>query len=83
MANSGGTSLMFAAGAGHTEAATVLLDAGADVNAKLQATPEFLEQVRHLRTRECELLLYTELNNRKMGDPFFDIAEVYGSVGFN
>lgn len=46
MANSGGTSLMFAAGAGHTEAAKVLLDAGADVNAKLQATPEFLEQVR-------------------------------------
>lgn len=46
MANSGGTSLMFAAGAGHTEAATVLLDSGANVNAKLQATPEFLEQVR-------------------------------------
>lgn len=46
MANSGGTSLMFASGAGHTEAAKVLLDAGADVNAKLQATPEYLEQVR-------------------------------------
>lgn len=45
MANSGGTSLMFAAGAGHLEAAKVLLDAGADVNAKLKATPEFLEQV--------------------------------------
>lgn len=46
MANSGGTSLMFAAGAGHTEAAEVLIAAGADVNAKLQAKPEFLEQVR-------------------------------------
>lgn len=45
MANSGGTSLMFAAGAGHTGAATVLINAGADVNAKLQASPEFLEQV--------------------------------------
>ena len=45
MANSGGTSLMFAAGAGHTEAAEVLIAAGADVNAKLQAKPEFLEQV--------------------------------------
>lgn len=45
MANSGGTSLMFAAGAGHVDAARVLLDAGADVNAKLKATPEFLDQV--------------------------------------
>lgn len=36
---------MFAAGAGHVEAAKVLLDAGADVNTKLKATPEFLEQV--------------------------------------
>lgn len=36
---------MFAAGAGHMETARVLLDAGADVNAKLKATPEFLEQV--------------------------------------
>lgn len=39
---------MFAAGAGHVETARVLLDAGADVNAKLKATPEFLEQVRVL-----------------------------------
>lgn len=46
MANSGGTSLMFAAGAGHTETAEVLIAAGADVNAKLEAKPEFLEQVR-------------------------------------
>lgn len=46
MAYSGGTSLMFAAGAGHTEAAEVLIAAGADVNAKLEAKPEFLEQVR-------------------------------------
>eukprot|EP00752_Nemacystus_decipiens_P008526 g7615.t1 len=45
MANSGGTSLMFAAGAGHTEAAEVLIAAGADVNIKLQAKPEFLEQL--------------------------------------
>lgn len=45
MANSGGTSLMFAAGAGHMEAAAVLIDAGADVNAKLKATSEFLDQV--------------------------------------
>ncbi|CAB1112189.1 unnamed protein product [Ectocarpus sp. CCAP 1310/34] len=45
MANSGGTSLMFAAGAGHTEAAEVLIAAGADVNAKLEAKPEFLEQL--------------------------------------
>lgn len=47
MANSGGTSLMFAAGAGHVEAAEALIAAGADVNAKLQAKPEFLEQVSH------------------------------------
>lgn len=46
MANSGGTSLMFAAGAGHKEAAEVLIEAGADVNAKLEAKPEFLEQAR-------------------------------------
>ena len=39
---------MFAAGAGHTEAAKVLLDAGADVNARLKATAEFLEQARVL-----------------------------------
>ncbi|CAM9820487.1 unnamed protein product [Pylaiella littoralis] len=45
MANSGGTSLMFAAGAGHVEAAEALIAAGADVNAKLQAKPEFLEQL--------------------------------------
>lgn len=48
MANSGGTSLMFAAGAGHMEAAAVLIDAGADVNAKLKATSEFLDQVGHV-----------------------------------
>ena len=36
---------MFAAGAGHAETAALLLDAGANVNTKLQAKPEFLEQV--------------------------------------
>lgn len=56
MANSGGTSLMFAAGAGHTEAAEVLIAAGADVNAKLQAKPEFLEQVCMCAWYVCSLL---------------------------
>lgn len=45
MTNSGGKPLMFAARAGHTETARVLLDAGADVNAMLKATPELLEKL--------------------------------------
>lgn len=71
MANSGGTSLMFAAGAGHLEAAKVLLDAGADVNAKLKATAEFLDQVRllpitldHLRAEDK----FSSSLREKMGD---------------
>lgn len=64
MANSGGTSLMFAAGAGHMEAAAVLIEAGADVNAKLKATSEFLDQVG----RACCLRFFV-INGAKYGVP--------------
>jgi ankyrin repeat protein len=44
-ANSGGTALMFAAGAGHFEVVQALLAAGADPNAVVAATSEYIEQV--------------------------------------
>ena len=42
---SGGSAVMFAAAGGHTEAAKVLINLGADVNAIAQATPEYLEKL--------------------------------------
>ncbi|CAM9886313.1 unnamed protein product, partial [Discosporangium mesarthrocarpum] len=36
---------MFAAGAGHLDAATLLIEAGADVNTKVKASPAFIEQI--------------------------------------
>lgn len=44
-ANSGGTALMFAAGAGHAAAVLALLEAGADPNIVVAATPEYIENV--------------------------------------
>lgn len=46
VAKSGGTSLMFAAGAGHNETTKILIENKADVNVVVQATPEYIEQVR-------------------------------------
>lgn len=39
---SGGSSVMFAAAGGHSEAMKILIDLGADVNAVAQATPDYL-----------------------------------------
>mmetsp|Transcript_27879 Transcript_27879/g.45551 ORF Transcript_27879/g.45551 Transcript_27879/m.45551 type:complete len:847 (-) Transcript_27879:50-2590(-) len=44
-AASGGTALMFAAASGHAACAEALIQAGADVNAKVEATPEYIDQV--------------------------------------
>ena len=45
VANSGGTSLMFAAGGGHNETTKLLIENGADVNRVVQATAGYIEQV--------------------------------------
>mmetsp|Transcript_59664 Transcript_59664/g.69726 ORF Transcript_59664/g.69726 Transcript_59664/m.69726 type:complete len:917 (-) Transcript_59664:132-2882(-) len=43
--HSGGTAIMFAAGSGHHEPTKLLLDAGAEIDAIAQATPDYLEQL--------------------------------------
>jgi ankyrin repeat protein len=42
---SGGSAVMFAAAGGHTDAAKILIDLGANVNEIAQATPEYLEKL--------------------------------------
>ena len=43
---SGGTSLMFAAAGGHSNATQLLIELGADVNAIARATPQYLEKLK-------------------------------------
>lgn len=45
---SGGSSVMFAAAGGHSEAMSALIDLGADVNAVAQATPEYLVKLAEM-----------------------------------
>lgn len=45
VANSGGSALMFAAGSGKVECVQSLLDAGAEIHMKVEATPEYLDQL--------------------------------------
>lgn len=45
VAKSGGTALLFAAGGGHFDVTKLLIQAQADVNAVVVATPEYIEQV--------------------------------------
>ena len=76
IAKSGGTALMFAAGGGHNDTTKLLLEAGAEVDVRVNATAEYLEQVKTAITEGKE-----DMDQHQNGVTALSIAALGGHIG--